>query len=538
MSLVHQYDIRLESYSNNDPVTSLTDQVGTDDLGSIAGVGSPIYNSANDWIVFTDDAIGDATMPASWETIFQSDNWLIAVLFEQATLGGDFIFGIGDSAAASPGIGIRTDGSGNGLSFLRGDDATTDTATTSGGISTDTPTVIIMRRDSTNVYVSIDAGTEASTAVTTDIDTSDWNRVAIGLLPRSTYGNSWDGNIQEVRVYDSNESGNLSAIVSSMKSGVTVPVLSSPLGSATGQTTAQGEVTTDTGNGTLYGIMSTSATKPSIAQIQAGQDHTGSAAPWDDSQSVVTSGNQVMSATGLTAATNYFFHAQQEDSGTNDSLVASSIQFTTDTLPTPDITNITTPVITGGAVTTTGTDFESPQGTGNTTQEGTSLTETAWSDTSVTSTSLVIESTTERYGLNTLMLTNDSGNSDSTMFEATPLAGNDFVDLEAPLATSGDRITAIADLVGGDQLRHEAFLQQGVVTTAFTVDIDTAGVFIIGNGPVPDGTYEFEVRANDGTGWGTAADQTVTFSGGGIVSEEKELLIRNMVSNFIQNLIN
>lgn len=59
---------------------------------------------------------------------------------------------------------------------------------------------------------------------------------------------------------------------------VTGPVLSSAEGTQTGATTANLTVNTDTGAGTLFWVVSGSATTPSAAQILAGQDHTGAAA--------------------------------------------------------------------------------------------------------------------------------------------------------------------------------------------------------------------------------------------------------------------
>lgn len=128
----------------------------------------------------------------------------------------------------------------------------------------------------------------------------------------------------------------------------TEPTLTSPTGTATGESTADGSVTTDEGNGTLYAVVTTSATKPSVAQIQAGQDHTGSAAPYSTSQAVTATGVQNISATGLSASTGYYWHYQHQDAATNDSTVATSAQFTTDA---PDLT---APALTSPTGTQTG----------------------------------------------------------------------------------------------------------------------------------------------------------------------------------------
>jgi len=113
--------------------------------------------------------------------------------------------------------------------------------------------------------------------------------------------------------------------------GASGPVLSSPTGTSTGTTTAQGQVSTTGSDGTMYSVVSTSATPPSIAQIQAGNDSTGSAAAWSGNQAIASSGTKTFNATGLTASTSYYFYFQHQDAATNDSTVASSSQFTTDT---------------------------------------------------------------------------------------------------------------------------------------------------------------------------------------------------------------
>ena len=110
---------------------------------------------------------------------------------------------------------------------------------------------------------------------------------------------------------------------------VTAPVLSSPTGTSTGATTASGTVSTDEGNGTLYWVVTQSATTPSVAQIQAGNDHLGAAADDSGNQSVVATGVQNASASGLTTETTYYFHYQHQDAATNDSTVAASSSFTT-----------------------------------------------------------------------------------------------------------------------------------------------------------------------------------------------------------------
>jgi hypothetical protein len=108
----------------------------------------------------------------------------------------------------------------------------------------------------------------------------------------------------------------------------TAPVLSSPVGTTTGSTTATVGATTDEGNGTLYAFVSTSATPPSDADLIAG---TG--ATWAGSVAVSSTGAKTLSATGLTASTGYYAHLLHRDAAGNDSNTVTSAQFTTDAPP-------------------------------------------------------------------------------------------------------------------------------------------------------------------------------------------------------------
>lgn len=175
------------------------------------------------------------------------------------------------------------------------------------------------------------------------------------------------------------------------------------------------------------------------------------------------------------------------------------------------ITSITDPIVTGTSVTLTGTGFEASQGTGKVEQivspVTVQVTEDSWADTSVGITSATIESTGLKYGINSFKLTNNSAETDTITSTVNPATGNSFVDLVAPLASSGDRITAVGDLANNDQLRYVNELSGG---GGFSVTVNTDGSFSV-DGATPDGTYTFEVRAWDTSDqtWGTAANQTV-----------------------------
>lgn len=107
------------------------------------------------------------------------------------------------------------------------------------------------------------------------------------------------------------------------------PFLSSPDAAATGTTTASLAVDTNVGSGTLYWVVTTSATPPSAAQVKAGNDHTGSAAVDSGSQAVSGTGTQNVSggATGLSSGTAYYAYFMHEESSQQSNVETDS--FTT-----------------------------------------------------------------------------------------------------------------------------------------------------------------------------------------------------------------
>ncbi len=125
--------------------------------------------------------------------------------------------------------------------------------------------------------------------------------------------------------------------------GVGGPVLSSPVDTANGGTAATGSVSTDTGNGTLYWVVTTSVTSPSSARVKAGQDHNGIAA--DDSGSQVVSGTGVQNLSpapsGLTSETTYYIHFMHENASAVQSAVASGDGFTTADVTAPTLSSPT-----------------------------------------------------------------------------------------------------------------------------------------------------------------------------------------------------
>ncbi len=112
----------------------------------------------------------------------------------------------------------------------------------------------------------------------------------------------------------------------------TDPVLSLPTDAANGTNAATGTVTTaNDANGTLYWVVSTSASAPNAAQMVAGQMHTSAPGADFGAQSVTATGLQNITASGLSAGTPYFTHYMHRDAAGNDSNIATADGFTTTT---------------------------------------------------------------------------------------------------------------------------------------------------------------------------------------------------------------
>lgn len=116
----------------------------------------------------------------------------------------------------------------------------------------------------------------------------------------------------------------------------TAPTLTLPLGLPLGDTSGYLGVTTNEGNGTLYYVVTTSATPPSAAQVKAGQDHTGSSAVYAGNQSIGSTGAKSATATGLSSNTAYYAYFMHEDASANQSSVSAASSFTTLTTGTSD----------------------------------------------------------------------------------------------------------------------------------------------------------------------------------------------------------
>jgi hypothetical protein len=179
------------------------------------------------------------------------------------------------------------------------------------------------------------------------------------------------------------------------------------------------------------------------------------------------------------------------------------------------VTTITTiapdPAASAVPLTITGTNFEATQNTGAVTQEQgaivVGLTETAWADLEITATSALIESTQLKYGTQTLRVTNDAGGSDAKTFVENPEVGSGFVDLTSIESVAANRITAVADLAIGDQIRYTNTLSGG---GGFSVTVNPDATVTI-DGATPEGMYTFDIIVWDNADqtWSTVVEQDV-----------------------------
>lgn len=113
---------------------------------------------------------------------------------------------------------------------------------------------------------------------------------------------------------------------------IIAPILTLPGTSSVTSHAGQGDVTTDEAGGTLRIVVSTNATAPNATQIKAGQDSTGSAAAYAGNQTVSVIGAQAIAFSGLADNTTYYAFFLQTDAANNDSNIAESGSFTTQTL--------------------------------------------------------------------------------------------------------------------------------------------------------------------------------------------------------------
>jgi hypothetical protein len=221
MALVSRWDIRDESYSNGDSVTLLTDRAGTTNLTSNCGAVFQTNESTNDAMVFAADAcaIGSASLAAALAAVPQGAAWSMFFLVRQSSFDANMFGGFGNGSSNAQGVLIRDDATGAITSFVRDSSSVNNVATASTTRSAGTWYVLGMVYNGTNIVVTINGANAGTVAKTADLSGDTWNQFAIGAFFRDNIALHANGLYREVRVYNSNETANLSTIVSSMQAG-------------------------------------------------------------------------------------------------------------------------------------------------------------------------------------------------------------------------------------------------------------------------------------------------------------------------------
>jgi hypothetical protein len=225
MALISRWDIRTESYTNGATVTSLTDRAGSTNLDSAIGTVKPTFDSALNAVKFvaaSTQCLGSSSLAAGLSAAPASSAWSIFYLiyYQSGTTNG-FAGGFGNSTQVNSGLLARifSDAS-NPDFFLRDNtDAAEQLVTTSIGFTNNAWSVFHATYNGTNVQAGVNGSGLGTSALTENLAGVTWNQFALGAYARSTTGNFWTGFLRECRIYNSNESANLSTIIASMQAG-------------------------------------------------------------------------------------------------------------------------------------------------------------------------------------------------------------------------------------------------------------------------------------------------------------------------------
>lgn len=221
MSVVGCWDIRRESYADTDPVTRLTDWAGTTDLASIGGEAVPTYSASNDAMVFAAGAnvIGSSSLSTLLAAVPKGSAWAMFFLVNQSSFDANVFGGFGNGSSNAQGVLVRDDTGGAVTDLVRDSSSVNDVAVSSANRSTNTWHVLHLVYNGTNLVVGFDGANTGSVARTSAIAADTWNQFAIGAFFRDVINVHADGLYREVRVYNSDETANLSTIVASMQAG-------------------------------------------------------------------------------------------------------------------------------------------------------------------------------------------------------------------------------------------------------------------------------------------------------------------------------
>ncbi|MEL6362364.1 MAG: hypothetical protein AAFR21_14905, partial [Pseudomonadota bacterium] len=319
---------------------------------------------------------------------------------------------------------------------------------------------------------------------------------------------------------------------------VTPPTLTSPIDAANGAAASTGSVITNDGTGTLYHVITTSATSPSAAQVKAGNDHTATAATDSGSQVVSSTGIKSIVGSGLSSSTQYYTHYMHEDSNGNQSTVASASGFTT---AAPDTTAPTLSSATdaaNGSSAMTGT-VSTDEGNGtlywfiSTSATPPSATDLKAGTGATASGSQVVSATgvqnvadaglTAETTYYTHYLHGDAAGNDSSIVSASgftttaasSFVGPTFVGASSDTASSSSVAATLTGLTAGSDRKFLVAVTM-VTGSGLTVSVDVDGVTATeisgtdSGGTVNSRTMWFEASKDTGTDF----DVTASFTGG------------------------
>lgn len=298
----------------------------------------------------------------------------------QATIDGapDLTF-VEDAAISAVDLTVYFVTNGNTLTYTAVDTLPTGLSLSTAGSLTGTPTTITADANYTTrgtdeygratdlevpieitgapiiAFASFTEGTDTGALTTTSPSDGNWHWATVtdgGTAPTADGAGGWTGTILEsgtvavgasgadvefnttsstgdgardLYVYQRTAGGTDSAVImQDFIADNTAPTLSS-VSTTPGNTTAALDWSTNEANGDAYWVLTTSATVPSVANIIAGNDHTGSAATDSGTAAVSATGAQPqISSTSLTNGNTYYYHLVHRDDHRNDSSVSTT----------------------------------------------------------------------------------------------------------------------------------------------------------------------------------------------------------------------
>lgn len=157
----------------------------------------------------------------------------------------------------------------------------------------------------------------------------------------------------------------------------------------------------------------------------------------------------------------------------------------------------------GTTLTITGTGFGTQTGSAQVTVSGVVVTPSRWTSTEI---DIPITIGANKYNVNAPIVVRDSSGTSSSAYnvQIQPASGVNYVNIAAPLAAAEDRITSTPDIADGDQVEWSNVVGGSIGD----VTVNSDGSFV-----VAEAVTAFDVRVNDGTGWGDYATQSMTPAG-------------------------